>query len=78
MTSCVTLNLEWSSGRRLACCVEGPGFEPGVGSSIMYKISFHQQKHSNLSIAFNIKLEVALYSVFCAYESERPWSSLNE
>ena len=44
----------------------------------MSKVDFHQQKLSSLSIAHNIKLEGALYSVFCAEASKRPWTSLNE
>ena len=39
---------------------------------------FHQQKLSSLSIACDIKLEGALYSVFYAEASKRPWASRNE
>ena len=35
-------------------------------------------KLSRLSIASDVKLEGALYSVFCAEASKRPWTSLNE
>ena len=42
-----------------------PGLEPRVGSPRIIKIDFHQQKLRSLSIACNVKLEGALYSVFC-------------
>ena len=61
-----------------ACCAEGLGLKPREGSPRIFKIDFHQQKLSSLSIARDIKLEDALYSVFCAEASKRPWTSLNE
>ena len=39
---------------------------------------FHQQKLWRLSITCNIKLESALFSVFHAAASKRPWASLYE
>ena len=69
---------EWSCGRTPACCTEGHGFKPQVGSLRTFNIGFHQQKLSSLSIACDIKLEGALYSVFYAEASKRPWTSLNE
>ena len=45
-----------------------------VGSPRILKIDFHQQKLSSLLIACNIKLEGALYSVFYAEASKRPWT----
>ena len=54
------------------------GFKPGAGSPRIFNTIFHQQKLSSLSIACNIKLEGALYSVFYAEASKRPWTSLNE
>ena len=68
---------EWSSGRMLACCAEG-GFKPWMGNLRIFNIIFHQQKLSSLSIAYDIKLEGALCSVFYAEASKRPWTSLNE
>ena len=44
----------------------------------IFKIDYHQQKLSNLSIACDVRLEGALYSVFSAEPSKRPWTSLNE
>ena len=49
-----------------------------MGSPRIFKIDFRQQKLSSLSIACDIKLEGALYSVFYSEASERPWTSLNE
>ena len=60
---------EWSKGRMPACCFEGPGFEPRVGSPRIFKIDFHQQKLSSLSIACDVKLKGALYAVFYAEAS---------
>ena len=56
----------WSGVESPACCAECPMFEPGMGSPRIYKIDFHQQKLSSLSIAYDIKLEGSLYSsVLC-------------
>ena len=38
---------------------EGPGFEPRVGSPRIFKVEFHQQKLSSLSMPCNIKLNPA-------------------
>ena len=54
------------------------GSNPQMGSPRIFEINFHLQKLSNLSIACDIKLEGALYSVFYAEASKRPWTSLNE
>ena len=59
------------------CCAEGLGSNPRVGSPRIFKIDFHQQKLSSLLIACDAKLEGALYSVFYAEASKRPWTSLN-
>ena len=69
---------EWCGGRMPACCAEGPGFEPRVGSPTIFKMDFHQQKLSSLSIAYDIKVEDAFYSVFYAQAGEKPGTSLNE
>ena len=60
----------------VACCAEGHGCNPRVGSPRIFKIDFHQQKLSSLSIACDIKLEGALYSVFYAKASKILWISL--
>ena len=49
-----------------------------MGEPRIFNTVFHQQKLSSLSIAHNIKLEGALYSVFYAEASERLSTSLNE
>ena len=54
------------------------GSKHGVGSPRIFKIGFLQEELSNLLIAGNVELEGALYSVFCAEASKRPWTSLNE
>ena len=59
-------------------CADGRGLKPCVGNPRIFKIGFHQQKLSSLSITCHFKLEGALYSVFCAEASKRPWTSLNE
>ena len=48
------------------------GFKPGLGSPRIFKIGFHQQKLSSLSVACDVKLEGALYSVFCVEASKTP------
>ena len=70
---------EWSSGKNAGLLRGRPGFKPRVGSPKIFKIGFHQQKISILLIACDIKLHVegALYSVFYAEASKRPWTSLN-
>ena len=62
---------EWSSGRTGACCTEGLGSKPRVGSPRIFKIGFNQQKLSSLLIACDIKLEGALHSAF--YDPGHPW-----
>ena len=62
----------------LARFTEGFEFEPRVGSTIISKIDFPQHKLSSQSIAFDIKLEGALYSVFYAEACKIPWISLNK
>ena len=62
----------WSSGRTPACCAEGGGSNPGWGSPRIFNTVFHQQKLSSLSIACDVKLKGALYSVFYAEASKRP------
>ena len=57
-----------------ACCAEGPGYEPQVVALDFSKLT----SVSSLSIAFSIKLEGCLCSVFYAEASKRPWTSLNE
>ena len=52
--------------------VQTPGEEPKF-----FNIIFHQQKLSSLLIACDVRLEGALYSVFYAEASKRPWTSLN-
>ena len=52
------------------------GVQTPDGESVV--IVFHQQKLSSLLIACDIKLEGALYLVFYAEASKRPWTSLNE
>ena len=54
------------------CCVEGSEFNPGVESPRIFKIDFHEQKLSSLSIACDVKLEGTLYSVFYAEASKDP------
>ena len=54
------------------------GVQTHDGEPKIFNIVFHQQKLSSLSIACDIKLEGALYSVFYSEASERPWTSLNE
>ena len=49
--------------------VQTPGGEPKI-----FNIVFHQQKLSSLSITLDVKLEGALYSVFYAEASKRPWT----
>ena len=44
--------------------IDGPGFKPQVGSPRIFKIDFHLQKLSSLLIAYDMKLEGALYSLF--------------
>ena len=63
--------------RTPACCAEDGGSNPGKEPKI-FNIVFHQQKLSSLWIACDIKLEGALYSVFYAEASKRPWTSLDE
>ena len=53
--------------------VQSPGGKPKI-----FNIVFHQQKLSSLSFRCDVKLEGALYSVFYAEASKRPWTSLNE
>ena len=57
---------------------EGPGLKTWVVSQRVFKMDFHQQKLSSLSIACNVKLEGALYSVFYAEASKRHWTSRNK
>ena len=45
---------------------------PGWGAQNFQYTVFHQQKLSSLSIACDVKLEGALYSVFYAEASEIP------
>ena len=52
--------------------------KPWVGSPKNFKIDFYKQKLSNLLIAFDTKLEGALYSVFCTEANKIPWTSLNK
>ena len=66
-----------TSGKNAGLLRWRQGFKPGVGSPIIFNTVFHQQKLSSLSIACDVKLEGALYSVFSAEASKRPWTSLN-
>ena len=68
------LTAEWSRGKNDGLLHWRPGFKPRMRSPRIFKIGFHQQK---LSIACNVKLQGALYSVFYAEASKRPWTSLN-
>ena len=43
------------------------GFEPRVRSPRIFKIDFHLQKLSSLSIEYGIKQEGALYPAFCVW-----------
>ena len=61
-----------------ACCAEGLGFKPKVGSPRIFKIYFHQQKLSSLSIACDIMPEGALYSVLYTEVRKTPVTSLNK
>ena len=54
------------------------GVQTTDGEPEIFNTVFHQQKLSSLSIACGVKLEGALYSVFYAEASKRPWTSLNE
>ena len=69
---------EWTSGELLACYTEGPGFKPWMGSPRIFKNDFDQEKLSSLLIACDVQIEGALYSMFYAEASKRPWTSLNE
>ena len=40
-----------------AALAGGPGFEPQMGISRIFKLGFHQQKPSSLSITCDVKLE---------------------
>ena len=70
-------NRVWSRGRMLAYGAEGGG-STAMGNPRIFNIVFHQQKLSSLSIACDIKLKGALYSVFYAETSKRSWTSLYE
>ena len=54
----------------VACCAEGPRFEPKVGSPRIFKI--YQNELICMSIACDVELEGALYSVYYAEASKRP------
>ena len=62
---------------RLPATLEA-GVQTQGGEPEIFNTGFHQQKLSSLSIACDVKLGGALYSVFYAEASKRPWTSLNE
>ena len=65
-----SISIEWHLGGLvrmiLACGAEFSGFEPWLGSPIIFKIDFHQQKLNSLLITCDVKLEGILYSVLNA------------
>ena len=54
----------WSSGKVFACSDEGPGFQSRAER-------FYKQNFTSLSVACDIKQDIALHSVFYAEASKR-------
>ena len=52
--------------------------ETKIHCHITVTFDFHQQKLTSLLIAYDIKQDSGVYSVFCGQASKKPWASMHK